>query len=178
MRHLNKPELKRLKNLQAGHYYSPQPLVEEEAFIGWVVEKTDAITRFLATLEGLIHRLFASWGEPGEPAEVEEMRDASILVRDALAATVDFEESLQFAHIPEEGEEIRTLLMNILGSSAVGLGEIPEKLDEMVSMINTDHGGTVEEPLIVRWRFPFELPKSFRKRSHRALRTYQRRIQR
>lgn len=104
------------------------------------------------------------------------MHDVCVLIRDALAVIVDFEESLHFAHIPEEGEPIRTVLMNAVGPSTARLAEIPGKLDEMVAMIDTDHGGTVEEPLIVRWTLPFDLPEDFNKRFDDALRQYEREI--
>lgn len=70
MRHLNKPQFKRLKNLQAGHYYIPQPRVESDQFIGWMVERTNIMSNLAGPLAGLIDRLTASWGEPGEPADI------------------------------------------------------------------------------------------------------------
>ncbi len=173
MRHLNKTQFKRLKNLQAGHYYNPQPRVERDQFINWMVERTHIMSNLVGPLAGLIDRLTASWGEPGEQADIEEMHDVCVLIRDALTAIVNFEESLHFAHIPDEGEPLRTVLMNAVGPNAARLAEIPDRLDEMVAMIGTDHGGTAEEPLIVRWTFPFELPKDFNKRFDDALRQYQ-----
>ncbi|MDX8355571.1 hypothetical protein [Cognatiyoonia sp. IB215182] len=177
MRHLNKPQFKRLKNLQAGHYFNPQPRVEEDQFIGWMVERTHIMSNLVGPLTGLMDRLTASWGEPGEPADLEEMHDVCILIRDALAAIVDFEESLYFAQLPEEGESIRQVLKNAVGPNAARLAEIPEKLDEMVEMIDTDHGGTLEEPLIVHWTFPFDLPEGFNERFDMALREYERAMQ-
>lgn len=174
MRYLNKPQFKRLKNLQAGHYYNPQPRVQSDQFLDWMTERTHVMSNLVSPLAGLIDRLTASWGEPGEPADIEEMHDVCVLIRDALSAIIDFEESLHFAHIPEEGEAIRTVLMNAVGSNAAKLAEIPKKLDEMVAMIDTDHGGTVEEPLIVRWTFPFDLPDDFNERFDEALRQYKR----
>jgi hypothetical protein len=118
---------------------------------------------------GLIDRLTASWGAPGEPAEIEEMHDVCVLIRDALAGIVDFEEGLRFAHLPEEGEAVRTVLMNAVGRNASNLAEIPDRLDEMVAMIATDHGGTAEHPLIIHWTFPFELPENFNEQFDKAL---------
>jgi hypothetical protein len=173
MRHLNKPQLKRLKNLQAGHYYRPQPRIQRDQFLNWVVERTHIMSNLIGPLAALIDRLTASWGEPGEPGDIEEMHDVCVLIRDALAAIVDFEESMHFAHIPDEGEALRTILTNAIGRNAAKLAEIPEKLDEMVAMIDTDHGGTVEEPLIVRWTVDFSLPDEFNDRFDKALIEYE-----
>lgn len=174
MRHLNKPHFKRLKNLQAGHYYNPQPRVQRDGFLNWVAERTHVMSRLVRPLAALVERLTASWGPPGEPGGIEEMHDVCVLIRNALVAIVDLEESLHFAHIPEEGETLRTILMNVVGRNAAKLAEIPDKLDEMVAMIATDHGGTVEEPLIIQWRFSFDLPDDLDKRFNEALRQYQR----
>ena len=174
MRHLNKPQLKRLRNLQSGHYYSPQPRVQRDQFLGWITERTHVMSNLVGPLAGLLDRLNTSWGAPGEPGDIEEMHDVCILIRDALAAIVDLEESLHFAHIPEEGEAVRSVLMNAIGPNAARLAEIPDKLDEAVAMISTEHGGTAEEPLIIHWTLTFELPKDFNKRFDEALRRYQR----
>jgi hypothetical protein len=39
------------------------------------------------------------------------------------------------------------LLEGVVGSQATKLKELPSELDEMVAMIGTDHGGTLENPL-------------------------------
>jgi hypothetical protein len=174
MRYLNKPQFKRLKNLQAGHYYKPQPYVQRDQFVNWMQERTHVMSNLVSPLVGLFDRLTASWGAPGEPGDIEEMHDVCVLIRDALVAIVNFEESMHFAHIPEEGETIRTVLMNAVGPNAVKLAEIPDKLDELVVMIATNPRGTVEEPLIIRWTFSFELPDDFNKRFDEALRQYER----
>ncbi|WP_293723450.1 hypothetical protein [Stappia sp.] len=85
---------------------------------------------------------------------------------------VDFEETMHFANIPEEGEAVRNVLMNAIGHNAAKLAEIPEKLDEMVAMAGTDHGGTIDEPRIVRWTIPFDLSDDFNDRFDDALRQY------
>jgi hypothetical protein len=49
-------------------------------------------------------------------------------------------------------------------------------LDEAVSMIGTDHGGTKEEPRIVQWIVKFELPEDFVETYQAAFRRYERAI--
>ncbi|MEM9317195.1 MAG: hypothetical protein AAGA95_21515 [Pseudomonadota bacterium] len=62
MRHLNKPALKRLKNLQTGHVYvPPQTRVERDQFIDWIGERTEIMSNLIGPLSGLVDRLSASW---------------------------------------------------------------------------------------------------------------------
>ena len=130
------------------------------------------MSKLIGPLTGLLDRLTASWGGPGEAGDIEEMYDVCILIRDALMLIVDFEETMHFANIPEEGEAVRNVLMDAIGHNAAKLAEIPEKLDEMVAMAGTDHGGTIDEPRIVRWTIPFDLSDDFNDRFDDALRQY------
>jgi hypothetical protein len=174
MRHLNKPEFKRLKNLKAGHYYIPQPRVHQDQFMAWISDRTHVMKNLVSPLVGLMDRLTASWGEPGEPGDIEEMHDVCVLIRDALTTIVDCEESLHFANIPEEGEALRAVLLNALGNNAVKLADIPEQLDKAVAVLATDHGGTVEEPLVIQLTLTFDLPDNFGEQFDEALQQYER----
>lgn len=174
MRHLNKPQFKRLKNLQTGHYYTPQHRVPRDQLLNWMQDRMHVMSNLIGPLVGLMDRLTMSWGPPGEPGDIEEMHDVCVLIRNALAVIIDFEESLHFANIPEEGEAVRTVLMNALGPNVAKLAQIPEKLDEMVAMIRTNHEGTAEAPLVIEWTITFDLPKDFTDRFNNALRQYER----
>jgi hypothetical protein len=161
MRFLNKPQLKRLNNLQAGHYYFPGQSISSEQFIDWIQQQLHVMANIIDPITGLFERLTRSWGEPGGPGDVEEMHDVCVLIRDALKVIVDFEETLRFAMIPEEGEPLRSILMNVVGNNAARLSKIPEKLDEVVALLETDHGGTTESPHVVEWTLVFDLPQDF-----------------
>lgn len=172
MRHLNKPHFKRLNNLRLRHYYNPQPRVHPDEFIGWIQERTHVMSKLIGPITKLIDRLTASWGKPKEPSDVEEMHEVCVLIRDMLAAVVDHEETLLFADLPEEGEELRVILVDAIGSNVEKMLDIPKKLDDMVAMIDTDHGGTDENPLIVKWTLTFDLPDDFNRQFDEALINY------
>lgn len=176
MRHLNKPQFKRLKNLQAGHYYNPQSRVPSDQFLNWLQERTHVMSNIVGPLARLIDRLNASWGAPGESGDIEEIHDVCVLIRDALTVIVDFEESLNFAHIPEEGEALRLVLLNAAGPNITKLAEIPDKLDEMTAMISENHGAAGGDPIIVHWTIIFDVPDDFEKRFAAALENYTREI--
>lgn len=63
--------------------------------------------------------------------------------------------------MPEEGEELQQILIDVLGRNLFGLTEVTAALDKVVSMIGTDHGGTKENPRIIEWKVKFELPQGF-----------------
>lgn len=177
MRHLNKPELRRLSDLRSGNYFIPHPRIHSENFLSWVQDRSHVMSNLVGPLAKLFDRLTASMGGPGESGDVEEMHNTCILIRNMLAVIVDHEELLKFTGIPEEGEELRSLLEDAIGSNLKCLNEIPQKLDEMVTMINTDHGGTKENPTIITWLFTFKLPPNFNDRFDAALLRYSRTLE-
>lgn len=174
MRHLNKPEFKRLRNLRSGHYYRPHPRVRSDEFIGWVAERTHVMSNLIGPLVHLFDRLTKSFGKPGEPGDAEEMHDVCILIRDMLREIVDHEEALRFTNLPEEGGELRSILMDAIGQNAARLEELPAKLDEVIALIPTDHGGTEENPKVVTWIVPFEVSDGFVESFEDALLRYRR----
>jgi len=173
MRHLNEPQFKRLNNLTDGYYYNPVERVSGDEFMEWLIDRTKVMANLTQPLVRLMDRLTASWGEPGEEGNVEEMHDVCILIRDSLINIIDFEEEVHFANIPDDGEEIRSLFKNAIGTNVKKLSIIPEKLDEMVELIEKDHDGTIEQPTVIKWTLEFELPKNFNKKFEEALQRYQ-----
>lgn len=172
MRHLNKPELKRLQNLRAGHYFRPTLRVGTNEFISWLNERTHVTSNLIRPFTHLFERLTLSFGAPGKPGNIEEMHDVCILIHGMLAQMVDHEEILEFTQLPSEAEELRTILQDIVGQNVAGLAALPEKLDEMVAMIGTDHGGTKENPRIITWRVPFSVPADVNQQFEAALDRY------
>ncbi|WP_170574976.1 hypothetical protein [Ruegeria atlantica] len=172
LRHLNKSEFKRLTNLKAGHYFKQFPSVGEEEFLSWVAERAHIMSHLVNPISGLFERLTESWGEPGVPGNIEEIHDTCILFRDLLTNMVDHEEVLRFTRIPREGGEIRDILADAIGRNLVSLEKFPEQLDKVVSLIGTDHGGTVENPKVLNYVFEFNLPENFNARIDAALARY------
>lgn len=173
MRHLNKPQIKRLRNLQSDQYYNPHPRVARDQFLSWVADRTYVASRLIRPLVSLVDRLKASWGADGEAGDIEEMHDVCVLLQNVLKVGVDFEESVRFVQLPKEGEGIRDILMDSVGPNVARLAELPKKLDEMVAMIGTDHGGTPEAPTIIKWTLTFELSPDFDDRFSDALERFE-----
>jgi hypothetical protein len=173
LKHLNNPEINRLNNLRSGLYYIPKPRIKSEDFMGWVVERTRIMSNLIRPLPLLFDRLVKSFGDHGEPGDIHKIHETCVLIRDALQQAVGHEENLLFSIIPDEGEEIKEIFIDIIGKNMEKIYELPEKLDELVSLIEKDHGGTKENPYIVNWKMKFELPDELNEKFSSALRRYE-----
>jgi len=176
LKHLNKPHLKRLDDLEGGYYFKPQLRVRHDDFLWWVQEQTHTMRNIIAPLSPLLLRLTKSWDEAYASHEVEEMHDVCVLIRDTLSNIADLEETLSFANIPNEGEPVRDILKNVLGSNARKLNEIPKTLEQAVAIIDTDHGGTPDDPYVLRLNIEFTTPEDMNERIDVALERYKREI--
>lgn len=172
MKHLNRPHFRRLKNLKAGRYFKAQPKISDHDFLAWVSDRSYVMKNLVGPLASLFDHLPECWGAPGEPGDLEDIYDTCTLIGDLLLNIVEFEESLRFANIPTEGEELRMCLTNCIGDNAARLVEFPSVLDKVVSMIGTDHGGTVEQPTMITYTLAFDLPYNVNDRFDAALAKY------
>lgn len=161
MRHLNKPEFDRLASLRAGETFKPYPSVDEADFIDWLQDRGHVMANLIPPLTILMDRLNRSWQDEARTGSAEEMFDVCVLIRNMLANIVDHEEILSFTRIPEEGEELRALLRDAIGHNTDQLREIPLGLDRAVALIDQDHGGTEDDPVVLRTSLVFDVPQTF-----------------
>ena len=68
------------------------------------------------------------------------------------------------------------LLKNIVGSQAEKLSDVPDSLDEIVSLIGADHEGTIENPHIIEKTITFDVPEKWEKQMNRELKLAQRHL--
>jgi hypothetical protein len=167
MRFLNRPLFRRIEDLRDGLYVKPQIHIDNEEVLNWVQKRIAERSNLVTPMVGLLDKLNKSWGPLGEPGNAEEIHHITCLIRDYLEEIVQYEEQIYFANVPEEYEKLIGLLKNLIGSQASKLKEIPDSLDEVVSLIGTDHGGTAEHPLIIEKTITFELPDNWEKQMTR-----------
>lgn len=169
MRILNQPLFRKLEDLREKLYLRPQTHVEDEDVFGWVQRSLSEQSNLVAPIENLLSKLTQSWGDPGVPGNAEEIHHITRLIRDYLEQIVEFEEKLFFTNLSEEYEAISGLLKDNIGSQVEKLKDIPSDLDEIVSIIGTDHEGTEENPLIIKKTITFELPQNWEKQMDKEL---------
>jgi hypothetical protein len=170
MRHLNRPLSRKIEDLRDGLYVKPQFHIVSEDVIKWIKMRLAEDSNMTSTIASLIDRLNESWGPPGEPGNLEEIYHITCLIRDYLEQIVRYEEQIYFTKVPEEYEKVIDLLKNNLGSQAEKLSEIPDFLDEVVSLIGANNGSTNESPNVIKKTINFDLPKEWNKQFNRELR--------
>lgn len=169
MRHLLKPSLKKLNDLRDGLYYKPKEYLYEEDVISWVHRRLNEESSLTATYGSLSERLNQSWGAPGEPGSIEEIHHICCLFGNYLEEVVKHEEQTFFVNVPEEAEPLVNLIKDRIGSQVQKITIIPDKLDEVVSLIDNDHGGTINNPHVVTAVVEFELPDGWSKAVQREV---------
>lgn len=167
MRYLNRPLFRRIEDLREGLYLKPQVHINDEDVLSWIQKRIAERSNLIPPAVGLLDKLTESFGPPGKPGNAEEIHHTACLIRDYLEQIVQYEEEICFANVPQKYEKLVSLLKNLIGSQASKLEEIPNTLDEVVSLIGTDHGGTVENPHIVNKTITFELPDNWEKQMTR-----------
>ncbi|GJL62866.1 MAG: hypothetical protein NPIRA04_15200 [Nitrospirales bacterium] len=176
MRYLNQPLFQKIEDLRGGLYYKPQENISSEEVITWVSKRLTEASKLVGPIALLFERFNESWGSPGEPGNVKDIYHYSHLLQRHLEQIVLHEEHIHFADVPQEFEKVVNLLKDLLGSQAEKLKSIPDRLDEIVSLIGTDHGGTTENPHRVETIIEFELPKGWQTNFDREFRRAERRL--
>lgn len=176
LRHHNTEIFENLDDLNSGRYLRQLSFLDEASAIVWIDQKISEMQEIFGPVDGLLKRLTNSWGEPGEPADVRALNRSVVLIHDWLAHVLKFEESIRFTKLPENFQKVHELLEDIVGSQARKLEALPAELDQMVAMIGTDHGGTLEKPLIIKKTIEVVLPdrwsENFNREYQRATGTY------
>ncbi len=158
LRHYNTEIFEKLEDLSGGHYLRQLSFLDEASAIVWIDQKISEMQEIFGPVDGLLKKLTQSWGEPGEPADIRAIDRSVALIRDWLEHVLQFEESIRFTKLPENFHILHGLLEGVVGSQATKLKELPSELDEMVAMIGTDHGGTLENPLVIKKTIEIFLP--------------------
>ena len=170
MRYFNQPLFRKLDDLRGGLYFKFQQQISNDQVIEWVQKRLGEASNMVNPIARLFERFNESWGGPGKPGNVEEIHHYSRLLKEHLEQIVLHEEQIYFADVPKEFEKVVNLLKDLLASQAKKLKNVPDQLDKIVSLIETDHGGTPENPRREEIIIEFDLPKGWPKRFNREFR--------
>lgn len=170
MRELNEPIFRRYRDLKNNLYTGAVEHIEFEETQNWARKKTDEMSLMVPPFVGLFDELTASWGKQGESGNASEILHICRLIRDALQRILDFEETLYFSRLPPQSEKLHNLLKSCLGEQMTKLSRLPGDLNQAVSMQNSDHGGTVDDPTIIEKSITFEMPPDWASKVEREIR--------
>lgn len=169
LRHLSRPALRRLRDLNDGLYTRPAEIIEDNAAFPWIHARLAEMETLVSPLEKLLSLLTKSWGSPGQEGNIYEIHHVCILISQALDQISIYEERLNFAIVPDKYKSILNLLQNCLGSQAHKFETIPLELENALALIGTNHGGTKENPLVIEKIIVFELPDGWENRMKKEL---------
>jgi len=178
MRHLNGPMYRRLQDLNDDLYVLEIEHVGRDEIEQWIANRCHEMSSIMSPLSNLPGRLNIAWGEQGKSGDIDEIHHVCLLIRETLAQVVRHEERVHFARVPDEFEKIRSLLEDCMGSQARKLSSIPQKIDHILSLIGTDHGGTPESPTVFREVIEFSLPEGWVERLSREIKRAKKSISR
>lgn len=164
MRYLNTPFFKKLEDLHDGLYIKEQKHVDEKDVIRWVQMRITESSNLTEPMVKLIDRLNKNWGTPGQPGNAKEIYHTTRLIQDHLKQIILHEEQLCFVNVSDKFKGLINLLKNLLSYQAKKLEEIPVGLDEIISLIGTNHGGTTETPHIIKKTIIFDVPDGWEKK--------------
>ncbi|MDC1512884.1 hypothetical protein N8456_02145 [Porticoccaceae bacterium] len=170
MRYFNDPHFRRIKDLQGGFYIKARNHIDEERILDWIGQRLNEASNIAAPVEKLLDRLTLSFGKPGESGDIHEIHHVCELIRDYIAEVIKYEETLYFSSVPENAEKALELLKNCMSSQVEKLESIPNALDEVVSLIDTEHEGTKENPKVIQKTITFELPEGWERKMGREVR--------
>lgn len=175
MRHLNRPVFRQLHDLRSGVYTRSIEHVDSSNPMKWVSARLTDMQRLFSPFDKLLQQLMKSWGPRGEPGDPSEIHHVCRLFRDALQQSVDHEERLRFVDIDDDYRPVIELLKDCIGTQIEKFGDIPAELDHVVSLIDSDHQGTVEEPLVIEKVLTLELPENWDQQMSREISRLERR---
>jgi hypothetical protein len=149
MRYFNRPLFRKMQDLRDGLYVKNQKYISNKEVLDWAAERLAECSKLIMPLPKLLNKLNQSWGAPGEAGNTDKILRTTLLIKENLEQIILFEEQIYFVNVSEPCEGLINLLKDILASQVEKLAEIPSTLDEVVSLINEEHEGTTEEPLII-----------------------------
>lgn len=169
MRHFNTPLFRRMEDLKKGAYIRQLTHISDSEVSGWVNQRIAEMSVIINPAKVLIAQLNESWGRLGEDGNADEIYHVCSLFRDYIEQVIIYEEKIYFVNVAEKYEKLVSLLKDLVGSQTLKLAQTPNKLDGVISMIETDHGGTKENPHIIHEVITFELPPEWERQYTKEL---------
>lgn len=101
-----KVPIRKARELKRGLYTQPRRILDRDQFSNWLQAKLDELSDEVACLKQLVTEVMASWGEPGEPGNPQDMVHACRLYGQCAQRFVDIAEDAMFIRPPEEFEAV------------------------------------------------------------------------
>lgn len=162
LRFLNDPLFRTLEDINNGLLVSQLTFIGEDDAFQWIQNQSTVMLRLVTPINGLFNALSNSFGEPGEPAILNEIHHCCKLLHNYLEQVVMFEKKLDSTVLPEVYDGILKLFRNAIGSQIQNFSQIPEFLEEAVELVQSKEGDDDDEETIqFNKTIKFDLPESW-----------------
>jgi len=159
LRHQLRGTARKWRDLQDGLYTRRLDRLTASEAMPWFQSKIAEASAFMEPLQELYtKRLPQSWGEPGQPGDVEEIAHVCSLIGGMAAELIRWEEDVAFTRLPDEFEGLRKGLTGAAGFQLNELMKVPDVLEFGVDEAADAPNG---EPTVVKHTIVFGLPNGW-----------------
>lgn len=169
LRYLNRGHFRRMRDLKDGLYTQSKIRVAGHNVPDWVDARTDELVELFPPLDKILNKLTASWGEPGEAGDLNDIHHNCKLLSDAMARVVEHEEAVHFAALPEHYQSVQQLLMNNATSQAEKFIGIPKILDTHIELCEQGEIGVPSKQNSANHTIEITLPENWAKNINAAM---------
>lgn len=128
-----RPIERRWKDLQGRLYAPARKNVPDEEFFDWVRTHNATLLDQMEVLKRLVNvELSASWGPPGKPGSVDDIKRVCSYLADTCSIFLSWEEDMHSARASEPYSEMVDLLRGALGPNISEVCKIQDTLDVML----------------------------------------------
>jgi len=148
---LLRPKLRKIKqewsDLRRGLIYKPSRIVENDQFQTWLMYKCEEWIPMVKLLQAVGKELHASWGEPGQPGDVIEIKRAVDRIISGCSNLLEWETDLRFTRFPNRYQCIK---QNMQGWTEPLLVELERLPTEIETWLNSSYEGPSMITLVLR----------------------------
>ena len=155
------PIEQRWHDLEAGLYAPSRTRLPEDQFFDWVQTKNAMMLDQIEVLQPLVSReLVASWGPPGQPGSVEQIKRICGYLADACARMLEWEEGIRSVRISEPFSDLVDVYKGAMGHNIASVANIRKTLELMIQLDAEGH---------FHYTVEMSVPPEFAERSNQAL---------
>lgn len=124
-------------DLKRGLIFRPSRTLEGYEFTNWAKQKMQDLIAIINLLNtASTEELMASWGEPGQPGDVFEIKRAVDKIAFGCNALLDWEIDLHFTDFPPEFDNIKQKLEGWAENYLAEIERIPSEIGKVISQPN------------------------------------------
>ncbi|MDP4026609.1 hypothetical protein Q8W71_28785 [Methylobacterium sp. NEAU 140] len=128
------PTERRYQDLRRSLYFPTKTAIKTDEFFLWSSTQFEELSNQIQALVGLVNdELGKSWGPPGQPGSVDEIRNVCGYIADGCDRLLAWEERVRAANTDDIFSEVVSLLPGAAGMHIAEILKIPAFIDNMLA---------------------------------------------